>query len=165
MNLRPQNKEELFNLRHASLRNVIERTFGILKQRFRILLLAPEYHLKLQIRIPLALAAIHNFICLHDLTSRDEEVNADEIEGNEAHGLAFGGGPEPLDGVLDEDESAKAWRDGIAEEMWYDYQQVLLEHGEVNAGSDGSLSEVGDGDGHETRSEEEEEEGDGDQEQ
>jgi hypothetical protein len=28
-NQRPQNKEELFNLRHASLRNIIERTFGV----------------------------------------------------------------------------------------------------------------------------------------
>ncbi|KAL0430554.1 UNVERIFIED_CONTAM: hypothetical protein Sradi_0681400, partial [Sesamum radiatum] len=27
----PQNKEELFNLRHSSARNVIERTFGLLK--------------------------------------------------------------------------------------------------------------------------------------
>jgi len=31
---RPQNKEELFNLRHSSLRNVIERVFGFLKTRF-----------------------------------------------------------------------------------------------------------------------------------
>ena len=36
-NRRPQNKEELFNLRHSSLRNVIERTFGVLKKRFGIL--------------------------------------------------------------------------------------------------------------------------------
>ena len=33
----PQSKEELFNLRHSSLRNIIERTFGILKNRFQIL--------------------------------------------------------------------------------------------------------------------------------
>ena len=28
----PQNHKELFNLRHASLRNAIERTFGVLKK-------------------------------------------------------------------------------------------------------------------------------------
>jgi hypothetical protein len=36
-NQRPQTKEELFNLRHASLRNTIERYFAVLKRRFRIL--------------------------------------------------------------------------------------------------------------------------------
>ena len=34
---KPQNKQELFNLRHAQLRNVIERIFGVLKKRFKIL--------------------------------------------------------------------------------------------------------------------------------
>ena len=33
----PENAEELFNLRHASLRNVIERAFGVLKKRFPII--------------------------------------------------------------------------------------------------------------------------------
>ena len=40
---RPRNKEELFNLRHASARNVIKHIFGVLKCRFQILLLALEY--------------------------------------------------------------------------------------------------------------------------
>nr|KAJ0214210.1 hypothetical protein LSAT_V11C400219020 [Lactuca sativa] len=33
----PQNSKELFNLRHASLRNTIERAFGVLKRRFPII--------------------------------------------------------------------------------------------------------------------------------
>ncbi|XP_028116143.1 putative nuclease HARBI1 [Camellia sinensis] len=33
----PENSRELFNLRHASLRNAIERAFGVLKKRFPIL--------------------------------------------------------------------------------------------------------------------------------
>lgn len=33
---RPQNKEELFNLRHAQLRNAIERILGVVKCRFPI---------------------------------------------------------------------------------------------------------------------------------
>ena len=37
---RPQNKYELFNLRHAQARNIIERIFGVLKNRFQILRLA-----------------------------------------------------------------------------------------------------------------------------
>lgn len=39
---RPATKEELFNLRHARLRNVIERVIGILKKRWRILRDGPE---------------------------------------------------------------------------------------------------------------------------
>ncbi|KAL1944221.1 hypothetical protein VTO73DRAFT_3406 [Trametes versicolor] len=35
--VKPVNKEELFNLRHAKLRNAIERIFGIVKKRFPIL--------------------------------------------------------------------------------------------------------------------------------
>ena len=50
-------KEELFNLHHASARNVIEWIFGMLKHRFRILHLAPEYSIDIQARIPAALAA------------------------------------------------------------------------------------------------------------
>lgn len=59
---RPQNREELFNLRHAALRNVIERIFGVLKRQFRILQIPPEYDMHVQARLPVALCAIHNFI-------------------------------------------------------------------------------------------------------
>lgn len=34
---RPRNKEELFNLRHVSFRNQIERAFGVMKKWFRIM--------------------------------------------------------------------------------------------------------------------------------
>ena len=58
----PVNAKELFNLRHAQARNVIERIFGVLKQRFRILLLPPRYPLDFQPCIPAALCALQNFI-------------------------------------------------------------------------------------------------------
>src|ERR1700685_2317373 len=75
---RPANADELFNLRHASARNVIERIFGVLKPRFRILVYAAEIDMDLQARIPAALTAIHNFIRIHDpeeLTSFTEPVD------------------------------------------------------------------------------------------
>ena len=65
-NYRPVNKEELFNLCHASLCNVIKQIFGVLKWCFRILLLALEYNLHIQACIPVALSTIHNFICTHE---------------------------------------------------------------------------------------------------
>jgi len=40
---RPQNKEELFYLRHAKLRNIIERAFGVIKKRFPLLVNLKNY--------------------------------------------------------------------------------------------------------------------------
>jgi DDE superfamily endonuclease len=42
----PQNHRELFNLRHASLRNSIERAFGVLKKCFPIIATGIEPHYK-----------------------------------------------------------------------------------------------------------------------
>ena len=42
-NRRPQNAKELFNLRHSSLRNAIERIFGVIKKRFPILVEMSPY--------------------------------------------------------------------------------------------------------------------------
>ena len=40
---KPEDKYELFNHRHSSLRNGVERTFGIFKRRWRIYDRAPEF--------------------------------------------------------------------------------------------------------------------------
>ncbi|KAJ8522016.1 hypothetical protein ONZ45_g1366 [Pleurotus djamor] len=64
--VRPVNREELFNLRHASARNVIERIFGVIKKRWNILNHAPEYSMDIQAHIPPASASIHNFIMEYD---------------------------------------------------------------------------------------------------
>ena len=58
----PQTKEELFNLRHAQLRNTIERLFRVLKKRFRILDTPPKYSFDLQRKLILVLCALHTFI-------------------------------------------------------------------------------------------------------
>lgn len=44
----PKNKHELFNRWHASLRSVIERTFGIWKKKWRVVKELPRYRLKTQ---------------------------------------------------------------------------------------------------------------------
>jgi hypothetical protein len=45
---------------------VIEQIFGVIKNCWRILVVPPAYSMKLQARIPAALAALHNFIIEHD---------------------------------------------------------------------------------------------------
>ncbi|XP_021757967.1 uncharacterized protein LOC110723003 [Chenopodium quinoa] len=58
----PQGPGEIFNYTHSSLRNVIERCFGVLKARFPILRDMPSYDLKRQKYIILLCCVIHNFI-------------------------------------------------------------------------------------------------------
>ena len=55
-------RNEVFNNLHSSLRNVIERSFGVLKKRFDILQRMPPYEFKTQVRIVVAAMAVHNFI-------------------------------------------------------------------------------------------------------
>ena len=74
---RPRNYKELFNFRHAQLRNVIERIFGVMKKRFRVLLLPQEYPIVTQVQLVSALAVVHNFIRLFD--PRDKELNDKQI--------------------------------------------------------------------------------------
>ena len=62
----PQDAEELFNLRHAQARNVVERILGVLKRRFVLLEASPEYPFDMQARFIPALGAVHNFLRIHD---------------------------------------------------------------------------------------------------
>ena len=125
-NLKPVDREELFNLRHAQARNCIERIFGVLKKRFRILLLAPEYKKDkaLQSRIPSALIAIHNFIHLHD---PDEE----KLPGSNAESVHLHAGDTsaPLPTATQSAAAARRdvdnRRDMIAQAMWDSYQEII----------------------------------------
>jgi hypothetical protein len=60
--LKPENPKELFNLRHASKRNVVERIFGVTKRKYQILRTPSEYPMATQTRIILACCSIHNFV-------------------------------------------------------------------------------------------------------
>ena len=57
----------MFNYAHSSLRNVIERCFGVLKARFPILKVMPNYSLIKQMFIVFACMTCHNFIRFHAL--------------------------------------------------------------------------------------------------
>jgi hypothetical protein len=59
---RPTNARELFNLRHSSLRVTVERAFGALKNRFRILYNKPFHLYKTQVKLVLAYCILHNWI-------------------------------------------------------------------------------------------------------
>jgi hypothetical protein len=67
----PRGKKETFNYAHSSLRNVIERAFGVLKMKWRILMLIPSYPPATQTKIIVACMALHNFIRLSGLDDND----------------------------------------------------------------------------------------------
>lgn len=123
------NKEELFNLRHAQARNIIERIFGVLKARFRILSHCPSYSVQVQAQIPAALCAIHNFIRLHD-SQEDEEQEDGCIHGRAEAGddvvrqVGFVEANGDNNGVVQR-------RDNIAQAMWNDYQHILQERNQM----------------------------------
>ncbi|CCT64144.1 uncharacterized protein FFUJ_04665 [Fusarium fujikuroi IMI 58289] len=59
----PQNKEELYNLRHSRLRIIVELTFGRVKRKFRIMRSSPpEYDIYKQILIVYACTGLWNFL-------------------------------------------------------------------------------------------------------
>ena len=85
--MKPQNAKELFNLRYASLRNVVERIFGVAKRKFKILGVGTEYSVDTQVHLVLGLLGLYNFISLHegesieDIKNEDQEID-NEIEDN-----------------------------------------------------------------------------------
>lgn len=58
----PTNARELFNLRHSSLRVTVERGFGALKNRWRMLDNKPFHPYKTQVKLVLAYCILHNWI-------------------------------------------------------------------------------------------------------
>jgi hypothetical protein len=118
---RPVNYKELFNLRHAELRNVIERIIGVFKKRFKIVREDNYYPMTMQARLIPALCALHNFIRIHD-PSDDMDITQEEIdemlederpsvEGNLQTGV-----------TAVETERASRWREQIAQSMWVQYR-------------------------------------------
>ena len=58
----PRGQEEKFNSLHSSLRNVIERSFGVLKKHWNILNIMLPYQYLTQVKIVIVAMALHNFI-------------------------------------------------------------------------------------------------------
>lgn len=77
---KPINKEELFNLCHSSLRNVVKRIFGVTKRRFQIFKFALEYNFTTQIHLVFAIINISlKKICIIEKNYRQKEKIEKEI--------------------------------------------------------------------------------------
>ncbi|KAK1261702.1 hypothetical protein QJS04_geneDACA000892 [Acorus gramineus] len=72
---------ELFNHRHAQLRNVIECAFGVPKMCFKWLRCTPYYSFRAQTRIALACCILHNFIRREEGSDILFNMSQDEMDG------------------------------------------------------------------------------------
>ncbi|XP_024198698.2 protein ALP1-like [Rosa chinensis] len=118
----PRDHKELFNLRHSSARNTIERAFGLLKKRWAILRTASFFDVKTQVRIINACCIIHNYL-------RDEMPN-DQLLDDVDRDLE--NTPEVEDEDVDDEnirvvKVTREWttfRDALAMEMFAKYQAI-----------------------------------------
>ncbi|KAJ3684161.1 hypothetical protein LUZ61_013325 [Rhynchospora tenuis] len=114
----PRNYRELFNLRHSSARNVIERAFGVVKKRFPIMGSSnqPHYSVKVQKEIIVACCLLHNYLIEKD---PDRQL-IDEVDAEIASRTN-----EPENDVRVDDNQdrmrGEQLRDDIAAAMWRDY--------------------------------------------
>ena len=125
---RPQNKEELFNRRHAELRNAVERIFGVLKHRFKILSKQVEYPVQTQINIVLITTALYNFIATYERIEDLDTEDQKEKDTSSSRPSKTYSSPTTLPlpaNLKSESESMKARRDELAQRMWDDYIEYL----------------------------------------
>lgn len=113
----PRNAKELFNHRHSSLRNAIHRSFHVLKTRFPILKLAPQYAFHIQRDIVIAACVLHNYI------RREEETDwlFSSVEGMKVDELPDLDEQPEIQLVSSIQEVAFSIRDSIAAAMWDDF--------------------------------------------
>ncbi|XP_057768669.1 uncharacterized protein LOC130988742 [Salvia miltiorrhiza] len=120
-NARPQNTEELFNLRHDKAQNVIELAFGILKMRWAALRSSTYYPIKIQIRLMMACVLLDNFIRSNmaiDPVEQQYDLLLQELEITN---------DEPKD-FVDTINSSQAWNaemDALAQTMWQQYCDAM----------------------------------------
>ena len=81
----PENMKELFNLRHSSLRTVVERAFGVLKWRFVILRAGRKgFSIRTQVNVVYACVALHNWLNIYggDFEEMERQATEEDLVGS-----------------------------------------------------------------------------------
>ncbi len=109
------------------LSNVIERTIGILKRRFKVLQTPIELRsLSYQNILIYSLVALHNFIRMESPTA-DNDIEREQIAEERAKAarvireLAV----DPLAPVASDDAASEAHRETVARLLWHNYRLEL----------------------------------------
>ncbi|PNX76503.1 hypothetical protein L195_g032452 [Trifolium pratense] len=111
----PQDREELFNYRHARARNVIERCFGLLKKRWAILRSPSFYPIRTQCRMILACSLLHNFIRMNMASDPEEFASFAKDE------LPVGEETINVVGTIEPSNQWTQMRDAHAQEMFTEF--------------------------------------------
>lgn len=114
----PVNAKELFNLRHASLRNAIERSFGVLKRRFPIVRSSQEpfYSCDTQSDIFVACCILHNFLLDEDRDKKLEHEVLQEVLDEQPQQVRH-----DVNNGRVRSDGAEELRNAITTQMWNDY--------------------------------------------
>ncbi|KAK4721523.1 hypothetical protein R3W88_011756 [Solanum pinnatisectum] len=106
----PRNPHKLFNLRHTSLRNAIERAFGLTES---------SYYIETQKIIIFACCILHNYLRgVHPNNDLLAQVDAELINNNDVHEEV----PNPRESN-EKFRRGELIRDGIAAAMWNNYEE------------------------------------------
>jgi hypothetical protein len=121
---KPETPKELFNLRHASLRNVIERIFGVVKRKYQILCTPSEYSMDTQTRIILACLTLHNYVRSQEGESADIWLNTEveRVVPNVQPAVQY---PPVSTSSTASSKKMDKFRDELAAKMWTQYQLYL----------------------------------------
>ena len=113
----PRTAQELYNLRHSSLRVTVERAFGALKNRFKILDQKPFHPYSTQVKLVLACCILHNWILqwgFDEHVLEEEEVEPDDVVSSGHDVEAF------------DNDAWKNKRSEWAEAMWLNRGQCRI---------------------------------------
>ncbi|KAL8540858.1 hypothetical protein ACS0TY_002189 [Phlomoides rotata] len=110
-------------MKHTRARNVIERTFGLLKMCWRILRSPSRYYVKIHNQIIMACCLIHNYIW-KEMEVRPLEHRLDEFMNNQE---SYDGNDNvDIIGSLEATPEWTTWRDTLAQSMFNERLIVVV---------------------------------------
>ena len=114
---KPKNRFELFNLRHALFRNVVERTIGVWKARWRVL--HTQFRCKKEVAFDaiVVCAILHNYLRItrHELLQKERAQEFEDAHDNTDDAVFDG----TVRGLR---TCANRWRDSMSRTMWNEYR-------------------------------------------
>nr|XP_043624682.1 protein ALP1-like [Erigeron canadensis] len=114
----PTTPKEFYNMKHSSARNVIERCFGLLKGRWKILKDNSFYPIDTNIRIIMACCFLHNYI-RQEIEDDPQEMEDDVDEGTgDGDGDGVGYGEEDNISSVETSNKWTTFRNNLANTMF-----------------------------------------------